>query len=310
MQCPRCGNAAPQGAAFCMHCGQAFAGGMTPVQAGGAAIAIPAKQSRTTLYASLTAALILMLLIGGLAASGALKFGAQQRTGSDLIAQGSNPSEDNLQAHGSAPTGDLEARGTSPDPQLPAVAERKVMPDDVRRWLEHLERIERRREEISTDQLSQSIQMLTALQLGDTLSGLEGMLNTEEEGGEPAKSPAQSTKVDIDAMRVGWRELENDFHSLPPPPDCVPIANDYTTVIEETRGMILDIVSQIDRAEEDRTGALNKLMGMRGKSGQRIGRPARESDDGVYEVCRKYDTRKWFSISSDFGSGMLGRMGF
>lgn len=305
MNCPRCAKALPPGAAFCMHCGQPIAAAPGPA---GAPLPAPATGKKTTLWAFLIAALMLIAVLGGLFASGALTLGSKQRTGGELTASGSTPGG-GLQAEGSTPGGNLGAMGTAPDPGLSSERGKRIMPDDVRRWLEHLERIERLREEVSTDNLSAAIQMMTSLQLGDTLGNIEALLNAEESGTEP-QSPAQTTRIDIESMERKWVDLENDYFSLRAPLECQPLANRYATVLQETRGMILDIVKQIDRSTEDRQGALNALMGMRGKSGSRIGGPARDSDTMLYEICNKYDTRKWFSIRADFQSGLMGKMGF
>ena len=73
--------------------------------------------------------------------------------------------------------------------------------------------------------------------------------------------------------------------------------------------MIVEIVGQIQNAEADRKAALNALTGMKGTSDARIGKPSRDTDRLLGDICHKYDTAKWFSISSDFGAGMFGKLG-
>jgi hypothetical protein len=282
-----------------MQCGQPVAG------------AVAAKRSMPQGWIiAIICLLATLAALGGLAASGYFRAIGQGRDGTALQAEGAQPGNQSLIAEGSQSNNNvLRAEREGTPPTLPANGERVVMPDDVRNWLEHLERTERRREELSTEQLTSAMTMMTTLQLGTTLSNIEALLNGEESGEEP-RSPAQTVRADIGAMESAWKTLDREFQSVPPPAECIPIKASYDQTLGETGAMIVHIVDQVSRADEDRDGALNALMKMRGTSSERIGKPARNTDDMVYQICRKYNTRKWFAIRSDFGSGILSKIGF
>src|SRR5262249_14455698 len=119
MVCPRCGAKNPEGAAFCMQCGQAIA-----VAADGAhAAAIPllsAERKPAWPWVARALALLAMLLL--LLANGrALQ----------LVAK-------------SAPAASLQVAAKAP-PEV-------KMPQDVLDWLEHLRKIEVRKNELSIKQ--------------------------------------------------------------------------------------------------------------------------------------------------------------
>jgi hypothetical protein len=316
MHCPRCGKATPQGAAFCMHCGQ-------PVAAPPTTAWQPASTAATTLGGHgakrLVAAVAVTLLAAagivlGLGAAGVLKLQGIWEKPSTLASEGfsERPSVLPVNSQGARPLL-LPAEGQGGRPILPSGGEVKVMPADVRRWLEHLERIEKRRVSLTQTHLAGAMATMMTLQLGGSSAELDALLQGDLDGFDPGKTPPaiEKTEGDLSSMRREWATLTLDFNSLAPPRECVPIRNSYDQAVRETGGMILDILGALQRSSDDREGALKTLMGMKGKSDVRIGVPAGEADGLVEEICRKYDTRKWFNIARDIGGGgMMGRMGF
>lgn len=226
-----------------------------------------------------------------------------------LRAESSQSTPNPLRAEGSRSPGILRAEGNQRAAPLNAEASRKRMPDNVRAWLEHLERIEAKRGELSSDQMTEAVMTLTELQLGGTLDSLGSLLEAAESDTDPV-SPSQEVKKDFEGYDARWTELNREFHSMPPPTECIAIRDEYDVVLKETGGMILEIVDQIQNAENDRKGALKTLTGMKGTSERRIGVPSRKTDRLIGELCDGYDTRKWFSIASDFGGNMFGKLGF
>jgi hypothetical protein len=282
-----------------MHCGQMLA---QPVPAPGGYSLAPAPVDSSTKkkvgIAVLVTALAAAILLGGLFATGMLRLGSASKL------------DAGLQATGNAPTPALVATGDAPPPNLQATGSKRVMPDDVRRWLEHLERIEKRRVDMSYDQVAKAMEMLVALQAGGTLEMLQGLVN-EAMTGEESNAPKSTTKTaqSAEKIRAGWRQLLDDFRSFPPPEECGPIRDEYDVALRETGGMIGDILAAIDDAEANRDGALSALMKMRGKSVS-IDHAAVESDGLVQAICDKYETRKWFKIRADIGGGSFSRGGF
>jgi hypothetical protein len=73
--------------------------------------------------------------------------------------------------------------------------------------------------------------------------------------------------------------------------------------------MITDVMDALTASKEDPQKALQSLYGMKNQS-TAIDQYGNETDRKVGDICDKYDTRKWFSISSDFGnSSILGSLG-
>jgi hypothetical protein len=73
---------------------------------------------------------------------------------------------------------------------------------------------------------------------------------------------------------------------------------------------VLDAVEKAGNTEEGSQDALSKLLAMMGTSGDRIDVAGKQADVAVGEICHKYDTFKWFSISGDYGGfGGLGGLG-
>jgi hypothetical protein len=315
-----------------MHCGQLLSQPTgVPLPAGAAPIAtsmpVPAPNAgRRGLALGIVAGLAVVLLGAfGLNAAGILKLQGGAPQASSLEASGSGsrmgvlPAEGGasdlgiLPRPGSAPDmGVLKAQGSAGRPVLLDESSMRMMPADVRRWLEHLERIERRRVRLTESQLAQAVSMFTLLQLGGSVEELQALLGGEESS-DPQKTPPTiaNTQRDLDAMRSEWTMLTSDFNALPPPQECALLRNEYDQVVRETGAMILDIVSAVAKASEDRQGALQTLLSMRGKSAERIGAPATRSDELVQAICDKYGARKWFTIVPDIGGGgLMDKLGF
>jgi hypothetical protein len=193
-----------------------------------------------------------------------------------------------------------------PAPITPQEAKR--MPQDILDWLKHLEETERRRRSISNSQMGQLAVQMAYLSLGAGKDALQGLLNGDPDALEN-KEPMQDLAKDAGAKRQEWSDLNAFFKSYPPPDSCVPIYNSYSTVLQETGAMMLEVLEALSSAQENPEAAIGALNGMKGDSSSRIDVPAHETDRGVQQICDEYETRKWFSISSDFGSGLMGQMG-
>ena len=281
-----------------MHCGQVLA--HPAVTSAGLSVdaAARADAKKKALVFALIGALAVLAIFGGLFASGALRFGAKQEPMAVLPATGKS----------SPPA--LAATGTAPEPQLQVQGKKVYMPDDVRAWLEHLERIEKRRMEMSHEQVAKAMEMLVALQAGGTMEMLNGLLE-EAAGGEEVKTPGpvKETMGAAQSILEKWQQLTADFNSLPPPAECIPTRNEYDVTLRETGAMIGDIIGAVEGSTENRDAALAALMKMRGKS-TGIDKSAVKTDDLVQGICDKYETRKWFKITADVGGGLLSRGGF
>lgn len=201
-------------------------------------------------------------------------------------------------------------KAAAPTPVLPQVTEvPEGMPDDVRRWLEHLERIERRRRDLSGGQVGELLAVMTRMQTAPIRDMLPGALGTGEEMGENTMRATEDLQLNTARKREEWSALRQDFLSLPPPPDCAPIQADYNQVLTETGAMMTEIMDAVSMASENPDDALSALTKMKGTSGGRIDNAAVATDRKVAEVCNKYQVRKWFDITADVGGGIMGRLG-
>lgn len=319
MNCPKCGKPSVAGAAFCMHCGQRFAPA-TPVMAPaqgqvpmmqGAAPAFPnpnINSKKTTWVAIGTALAMILAIFFGLKASGILQFGAKNPKLESLKAEGNLSNQELLKAEGQDPSIPLlRAEGSQAPPLLNQSAQRTEMPADIRRWLEHLEAIEKRKNDLSMKQLSQMAVLAQTLKvLG---GGGMGTWNEEEVGFGGDTGPSETTKSSFDAMRPEWNQLIQDFHSYPPPAECKPIADDYSRAISEIPGMNSDLADILAGVSNDPAAALEKVMKIQNTSSGVIDKYLGASDLKVGDICRKYETRKWFDIKTDVGGGLMGKFG-
>lgn len=318
MNCPKCGKPSGAGAAFCMHCGQRFAPAtpvMAPVQGQvpmmqGAAPAFPnpnISSKKSTWIAIGTALAMILAIFFGLKASGILQFGAKNPKLESLKAEGNLASQELLKAEGQDPTIPLlRAEGSQAPPLLSQGAQRVEMPADIRRWLEHLEAIEKRKNDLSMKQLSQMAVLMQQLKV---LGGGMSILNEEEGGYGGDTGPSETAKTSFDAMRPEWDQLLSDFRSYPPPAECKPIADDYNRAVTEIPGMNSDLADILAGVANDPAAALEKVMKIQNTSSSVIDRYLGSTDSKVGDICRKYETRKWFDVKSDVGGGLMGKFG-
>ena len=198
--------------------------------------------------------------------------------------------------------------GFEPNPQTAQQFDR--MPADVRAWLEHLERTEDERVRLSKKQLGEMMGQMMGLAAGG--SAVNDLL-AELAGEEPKNrgqnyDPSQRSQVEGDTqnLRKSWRELNAYFNSVQPPRECVPIKNSYEQCLGETSAMMLDILGALDESRGNPSGAIGTLTQMMGTSEGKIDVAAKQSDRQLRDICRKYETFKWFAITGDVGGGLGG----
>lgn len=247
------------------------------------------KSSGATWIAVGAACLLIAALFFGLNAAGLLKFGSKPAEVEPLKAQGQTPTVPLLKAEGAPPPGDIRA-------------EQIRMPDDVRRWLEHVEKIENRKNALSLRQLTQ---MAVLAQQMKVLGGAMGLLNGEDEDSAPSDTAKQS----FDDLRPEWNQLIADFRSYPPPAECRPIADDYNRALSEIPGINADLAQILSGASQDPAASLEQVMKLQNTSANVIDKNLASTDQKVNDICRKYQTRKWFDIKTDVGGGLMGKFG-
>lgn len=231
--------------------------------------------------AGITAAALALAVIG-LSAAGVLRFGAPKV-------------EPSLPAYAQKPKPSLQL------PREPGVS----MPNDIRAWLEHLERIEKARVRLSKDQIRNLMidkSELDATAYADVLKSFLGEGYTSGETPPEYDSKNRASEI-VDSIRPDWKALAEEFETVPPPEECREIAGKYSQVLRETGAASKDVNDIMERLGGDPHEAIKKLKDLLKSHETRIDKPAIEVDHAVEDICDKYDTRKWFDIAGDIGNG-------
>jgi predicted RNase H-like HicB family nuclease len=184
----------------------------------------------------------------------------------------------------------------------------KQMPKDIFDWLKHLERIERERRRMSTAQAAELSVAMTKMSLGGATDMLKSMLGGEGGEDEDPPLPTEGLVSSTEEKRKEWTKLVEDFRSYPPPTECAAAAASYDEALTETQAMMMEVLEAVNVAQESPDKAVAILTEMQGKSSERIDVAGRDTDVEVQRICDKYETRKWFGISSDFAGGLGGKI--
>jgi hypothetical protein len=331
MNCPRCRTVAPAGAGFCPSCGndlRAFQAPKSPqpqpvnvkeqmrqakaatAAAGGGYYQNPAGMpaaGNKSMIGKIIGTVMALLLIGlGIFAFNVLK--SAGKAGGNMLGANGKEAQGVLADSGTTDVV-LDDKGKVETVLKDTGGRPKGMPEDIHRWLEHLEKTERKRAQLSQSNMSKMMQIAQTASFGVDLDGLKAMATGDPDTPEPKLSRDEIAEAS-ETVKAEWAELKKFFQSLPPPSECVRIADPYTHAIDETGAMIGDVLDSLALAQDgDTQTALKGLYGMQNAS-KSIDQYGRTTDDRVGNICDKYSIRKWFNIQSDYGnSNMLGSFG-
>jgi hypothetical protein len=240
------------------------------------------KRSRTIATIAVLAALI--MLIAGFQMSGFL----QKLGGNDANSLSKNA--------GAAPPS-LQKLGQTGPPTMDKTAERIVMPDDIRDWLEHLHQTEIKRVDVTNAQMSQAMVERAKDNATGGYAGLESALNGIDDPNSQLKSPVDDLARMVKAMHDSIADIQKKFDDYPTPSECVPIQAAYDQALNEEVSELGDLGDHL--AAND----VAKLQSMQGESNAGIDAAGAKTDRLVGEICEKYQTKKWFSINKDIGPG-------
>lgn len=148
------------------------------------------------------------------------------------------------------------------------------MPDDIRRWLEHLKRVDLRREEANSQLAARYMTLVVSL-----MPGMFGDIEEAEADDQKRRAKAQEVFREVDDL---FGSIQKDFHSLPPPPVCKPIAEEYGAVLENTRAMVLDLMEAVALVD------MEKALSLQNKSYTRIDARVVTCNALVEALCEKY----------------------
>ena len=270
MQCPKCGYEAGD-ARFCAQCGTAFDSVLKP------------KRAYMPLVIAWGCGLA---LLGLLFATGALRLGG--RSGDSALQVPGESQDVSLLKKGETGGPGLTVTGEASPPKI---AEEGIgMPDDVRKWLEHLKRVDGLREGYNNSFAMTLIGKITSLRPGTFLNEEDGAVDEAQR-----KAAAQGFTGDVDNF---FAKLTEDFQSLPPPAECGPIASQYATVLLETRGMLGQISQAVENLDT------RSLEAMQGTTFSRLDTKAQEANTLIDDICKKYQEPNKYAVFVDKGNSL------
>ncbi|RYG49097.1 hypothetical protein EON79_02470 [bacterium] len=255
------------------------------------------KRQKTWLAVGGASAIVAAFFVG-LVASGALQFGAK------------SPEQKTLQARGTAPDNALLLKeGKPPEPALQKTADAPAeMPADVLVYLQHLEKCEKQKVQIASEQETEMQILLTKL---NGLGAAAGIVNPEDIGSDEQdiKSPDAYARENTINFRPPWDEAYSFFRSLKPPAECEEIAGNYDRALSEISAQMADVGELLNNVQTDPAKALNMAKKMQNKSKEGIDNYYGDADGNLSAICVKYRKPKWFEIKRDVGnSGILGKI--
>ena len=315
MNCPRCAKPNDAAAAYCMNCGTQLPQATPAADVLSGTSMSPVNSMQEQLRRR---AIIVYSLVAVAAAIGAIfvtksagLWGANGsvRESNSLEANGSLPNSKVLEASGSLPNAVTARSGNASGAVTgsQAVAPEK-MPQDVYEWLKHLEKCEAKKVEISGNQIAEVSVLMQKISVLGAGMGLMDPYDQSSESKTDA-DPSTYTKGKIADLRPDWVELYKFYRSVPPPPECVPIAEDFDKSLSEIPGMMGDLGDVLNSVQANPADALKQLKKLQNSSYSDIDRYFSRCDEKVNQICDKYHMHKWFNIKSDvMAGGVLGKL--
>ncbi|HRI45255.1 MAG TPA: zinc ribbon domain-containing protein [Fimbriimonadaceae bacterium] len=296
LACGRCGSKVSAGARFCMNCGQALAppASATATPGDGGAAALPMPRRISPVWWAIGAVLAACAVLAGLGAMGVLGLAGPKKT-DPVLSRGQGPAASILQRPGER---------TAPVLKRDQI----TMPADVRAWLEHLERIEKAKQELQREQADELMIAMSSMNGLVSGFGIEGLLD-EETTGDPEASIEKF--MPIEKMIGQWKALRRRFNEEGPPvpAECRDLRDHYDGVLMQVPGVMKDIATIAGNVfDPSKSQKMKDLREVQREHRQYIDEPLRRSDDILGQICDRYDTRKWFDIKVDSG-GMMGLPG-
>jgi hypothetical protein len=270
MVCPKCafdvGNAR-----FCSQCGTSFDASI---------------RGNNRFLPLLIAAGGALALFGVLFATGVIQLGGRSRDAALTVPGGTPGPGLRKDAGTAAPNLALNAEAPGPGLQEEGIG----MPDDVRKWLEHLKRIDRMREAYNSSYAMTLIGKVGSLRPGTFLDEEAASIDEAQR-----KAAASGLTGDVDNF---FAKLTQDFQSLPPPAECAAIAGEYAGVLLETRGML----GQIDQAI--RNLDIHSLESLQGTTYARLDAKADGTNTLIDAICEKYQEPNKYEVFVDRGNSL------
>jgi hypothetical protein len=248
-------------------------------------------------------------LVFGLGAAGILRLRGSDKPG-PVLARGQEPTQSVL-----------TERGPDDNPSiLPKQADQPAatltkpgpvrMPDDVRAWLEHLEKIERAKQALSQDEQDDLMISMRSIDQMVTKAATDGLLDPDSSADPEA---GVNDFLPIKKMTADWKELRRQFNQDGPPvPDeCKDLHDQYDSALMQVPGVLKDINDIAGNLfDEDKKPKIKGLREVQRTHQDYIDKPLHRSDRLLGDICDHYQTRKWFDIKVDNAGGLMGIPGF
>ena len=237
------------------------------------------KRKSTGVAVAIAVFAILAAFVVGLTSGGkALGFGAERSNAQVLNAKGEVPDGSVLKALGNQGPPVLAKEEKAPE----------KMPQDVFDWLKHLERCEKMKVQISGDQAAELSVYMTKF---SALGAVMGMFNPYDQANDEGtdEAPGQYTKGKVLDLRPKWTELIAYFRSMPPPDECRPMAEDFDRALTEIPGMMGDVGDILNKLQNSSYGDIDRYFA--------------RTDEKLSQICKKYNTNKWFNVAPDVMAG-------
>lgn len=275
-----------------MNCGQALAPPASPSPDGSAALPMPRRIS--PVWWAIGGILAVCAALAGLSAMGVLGIMGPKKN-DPVLSRGQDPAPSVLQRPGERSAPVLQR-------------DQVTMPADVRAWLEHLERIEKAKQELQREQADELMIAMSSMSGLVSGFGVEGLLD-EETTGDPEAGIEKF--MPIDKMMDQWKALRRRFNEEGPPvpEECRTLRDEYDGVLMQVPGVMKDIATIAGNVfDPSKSQKMKDLREIQRTHREYIDVPLRRSDDLLGQICDRYDTRKWFDIKVDAG-GMMGLPG-
>jgi len=266
-----------EGAPFCLNCG------LRPDQQPGSKWVKPLIIGGVAAFA--------LFITWGLSASGLVAVGGKQQP---AVGASAETNQSSLAAFDEANDPTLAANAELPPPSTRIVAGQ--MPREISDWLDHLLHTHNRLRGLNRSLTSQH----TGAQ-GELRPGSFSEDRASEAAIDDARRRGEAGSI-LESVREFFRNLHRDFRSVPPPRECVPLAELYGSSLEDIPTMI-----------EKLSVALNQLdIGMAESVGQEhriIEKRISETNRLIEELCARYSVENRWRLVEDTDFGLGGSMG-
>lgn len=279
IRCAHCGQALSEDARFCSGCGRPVVS-LNPSNTNNT----PSGNSRLK-WVGIILGLLALLLLGFLVGT---------QTG--LLTQARTPKVEApsvLEAQAPKVEAPSVLEAQPPKVEAPSMLETQVPqvqppPQHILNWLEHLKRIEQRRQAMERN-FNPALNMLK--------DALALKFEMEEEG---QQQRMQNLEKGYQSYRQDWAGLLRDYQSVPPPPECKVLADTYFVALSNYVNFMLQIEQAMEKQD------LNALMNMRGTAQAQVDQKLSDSDVELARVCQQYGIRKDFKIGSSVPETLFG----